>query len=183
MTSLSFTNTLSASTEAATHTDQVTSSERDEVSDKERQREQRKRNTPIDWTGSLVWFWGGLWSGPAWPTLTAETLGSTGAHPYWQREREGWREKERRAAITKATTVRFSWWLSGWKPMSYQIRLGQMLHRHVRKPLLHLCGGSTIREAHLSISPHLKKQTCFFLIVRASLWWQVRDQGQLQVSF
>ncbi len=48
-----------------------------------------------------------LWSGPAWPTLTAETLGSTGAHPDWQREREGWREKERQAVITKTTTVWF----------------------------------------------------------------------------
>lgn len=107
MTSLPFTNTLSASAEAATHTDRVTSTERDEVSDKERQRVQRKRNTPIDCSGCLVWFWDGLWSGPVWPTLTAETLGSTGAHPCWQREREGWREKQRQAVITKTTTARF----------------------------------------------------------------------------
>lgn len=60
MTSLPFTNTLSASAEAATHTDRVTSTERDEVSDKERQRVQRKRNTPIDCSGCLVWFWDGL---------------------------------------------------------------------------------------------------------------------------
>lgn len=59
MTSLPFTNALDASAKFATHTDQVTSAERDEVSDKERQREQRKRNTPIDY--SLVWFfWDGL---------------------------------------------------------------------------------------------------------------------------
>lgn len=42
MTSLSFSHTLSYSTKAAAHTDQVTSIERDEVSDKERQRESRE---------------------------------------------------------------------------------------------------------------------------------------------
>lgn len=58
------------------------------------------------------------------------------------------------------------WWPSGWKPMSYQIRLGQMLRRYLRKPLLHLCSSSTIRCWNVKISYlflNVLKSLLFFL--------------------
>ncbi|KAI3364243.1 hypothetical protein L3Q82_011056 [Scortum barcoo] len=88
--------------------DQVTSTERDEVSDKERQRAQRKRNTPIDCTGSLVWFLGRysevVRCGPLSPQRPSGQQELT--QTVKEKERDE-KEKERQAVITKTTTVWF----------------------------------------------------------------------------
>lgn len=142
-----------------------------------RDRERSKSNTPIDY--SLVWFWGALWSGPVWPTLTAETPWSTRAHPYWQRERKGRRETAWQVAITKTTTVRFhdgcpgeNQWVikSGWARCCVAM-------------VLHLCNSLMIvTEERSCICLYIVKQTCF-LINLAFCSWKVRGQGHLQVSF
>lgn len=81
MTSLPFAKR-TASAKAATHTDQVTSAERDEVSDKERQRASREREIhPLIAREAWCGFGMGSEVVQCGQLPTAETLGSTGAHP------------------------------------------------------------------------------------------------------
>lgn len=74
--------------------------------------ERRKRNTPIDCTGGLVWFlgWALKWSGVAHshrrPSGQQE-LAHADKDRQTERERRMKGGKEQQAAITKTTTVRF----------------------------------------------------------------------------
>lgn len=113
MTSLPFTNTLSAFTEAATHTHTHTGPGHQHREgwgfEIKRDRERAEKEKYTHWLlgkfGVVFRIW--LWSGPTWPTLTTENPRVNRSSPILTKRKRGMKRKEWQAVITKTTTVRF----------------------------------------------------------------------------
>lgn len=134
MTSLPFTNTHCLPLPRPQHTDQVTSTKRDEVSDKERQRVEKKKYTPW-WHGKLgvVLGWALKWSSVAHFHRRGPRVNRSS--PRLTKKKRGMKSERVTGCDNKGDHSVVSWWLTGWKPMTCQILLSQMLHPYIKKPL------------------------------------------------